>query len=187
MYSIIQREFLLKLAREAINTYLETGKELDINESEIDTTLKEDRGVFVTLTIKRALKGCIGHIEPIQPLYKDIIQNAIAAAFDDTRFDPLTKKELDSVHIEISVLSLPKALPYKDSTDLLSKLTPKKDGVIIKKGFNRATYLPQVWDDLPDKEAFLSSLCAKAGLDHDEWKKGKLEVETYTVEMFEED
>lgn len=177
---------MLKLAREAINSYLTTGKEPTINESEIDNELKEKRGVFVTLTINGALKGCIGHIEPIQPLYKDVIQNAISAAFDDPRFDPLTKEDLDSVQIEISVLSLPKALSYKDSTDLLAKLSPGRDGVIITKGFNRATYLPQVWDDLPDKEAFLSSLCAKAGLETEEWQKGKLVVETYTVEMFEE-
>lgn len=187
MYSTQQRSFLLKLARESIKSRLEAKPTPQIEESQIDKELKEIRGVFVTLTINGNLKGCIGHIEPVQELYKDVIQNSMAAAFDDPRFSPLTANELKSVIIEISVLSPPQPLLYKDADDLLQKLTPGRDGVVIKKGFYRATYLPQVWEDLPDKENFLASLCQKAGMDENEWRQGELEVETYTVEMFEEE
>ena len=187
MYTNEQKKFLLDLARRAIENRLYTGKTLRIDEDEVDTELKEDRGVFVTLTINGNLKGCIGHIIPVQPLYEDVIENAISAAFNDPRFNPLSKDALDQIKIEISVLSLPKKLDYNDSRNLLEKLTPLKDGVIIKKDYQQATYLPQVWEDLSDKSLFLTSLCSKAGLHSDEWKKGELEIETYTVEKFEEE
>lgn len=186
MYTNEQKKFLLDLARRAIENYLNTGRSLEIDKKKIETDLKKNRGVFVTLTINGNLKGCIGHIIPIQSLYKDVIDNAIGAAFDDTRFTPLTKEEFNHINIEISILSLPKKLAYKNYADLIKKITPHKDGVIVKKGYNQATYLPQVWEDLSDKSAFLSSLCSKAGLPYDEWKNGELEIEIYTVEKFEE-
>lgn len=187
MYSGKQQKYLLGLARQAIEHFLNTGKELTVDENELNNTLKEDRGVFVTLNINNNLRGCIGHIMPVQALYKDVIENAISAAFHDPRFQPLNDDELDDIKIEISVLSVPKKLEYKNADDLLKKLTPLKDGVILKKGYNQATYLPQVWEGLPEKEQFLSSLCMKAGLSPDEWQNGELEIETYTVENFEED
>lgn len=186
MYSKTQQKFLLKLARDAIKNRLFTGRNLKIDESKINEQLKENRGVFVTITIGSQLRGCIGHIVPVQELYKDVAENAINAAFDDPRFYPLSKDELDLIKIEISILSLPQKIDYKNTQDLLSKITPLKDGIILKKGFFQATYLPQVWEDLTDKNAFLSSLCLKAGLPSDEWKTGTLEVSRYSVEKFEE-
>jgi AmmeMemoRadiSam system protein A len=94
---------------------------------------------------------------------------------------------LDQVHVEVSILTLPKALDYSDADDLIQKLRPKIDGVILRRGGASATFLPQVWDQLPDTESFLSHLCAKAGLPSDQWKNGDLEVQTYQVTYFEEE
>lgn len=178
---------MLELARAAIKSFLKTGKPLKADPEKIDPALKNIGCVFVTLTINGQLRGCIGHLSATKALYKDIIENAAAAAFDDPRFEPLDPSELDLIRIEISVLSAPHNLEYKDASDLLKKLTPLKDGVILSKGYYKATYLPQVWEDLKDKEDFLSSLCMKAGLDPLAWKNDHLKVELYGAEKFGED
>jgi len=179
------QQFLLKLARRALEHYFEYHKTIELDESELsDPILKEERGTFVTLHLHGQLRGCIGHIEPIQEFYKDIIDNALSAAFEDPRFMPLTQNELGDIDIEISVLTPPEKLAYGSTEDLLIKLRPNIDGVIIEKGRYGATYLPQVWEDLPDKKDFLSSLCVKAGLPHDEWRDGRLKVSIYKAEVF---
>ena len=181
------RKFLLNLARKTIE---KKSKNNIINSEEINklsSILKENRGCFVTLTINHNLRGCIGYILPITPLYKAVIDNAYNAAFSDPRFPPVSDNEVDKLQLEISVLSVPKKLEYTDKDDLLKKIVPSKDGVIIKKGFYSSTFLPQVWDQLPKKQDFLSHLCLKAGLSPDEWQKGDLEVEIYYAEVFEEE
>jgi len=180
------REFLLKLAR---NTIIRKKVKDSITGEEINSlsdVLKQKRGCFVTLNKHGELRGCIGYILPIQPLYQAVIDNAFNAAFSDPRFNPVAKDEIDDLHIEISVLTVPEKLDYKDKDDLLKKLMPDVDGVIIKLGFRNSTFLPQVWEQLPSKEEFLSHLCMKAGLSFDEWQKGRIEVETYKAEAFEE-
>ena len=177
---------LLSEARRAIEKKifdLETQVEPDLPDS---SKLLEKRGIFVTLTIEGALRGCIGNIIPQESLIKGIKANAINAAFHDPRFRPLSRKEWEQIKIEISILTDPKPLSYSDSQDLLDKLTPDQDGVIIKKGYHQATFLPQVWGQLPDKKEFLTHLCLKAGLDGDQWEKDKLEFLTYQVQAFEE-
>ena len=186
MFDEQQKKEMLALARSAIKNRLEKGKAPKINPDDLGQYLKEKGCVFVTITLNGNLRGCIGHLTATKALYRDIIENAVSAAFDDPRFMPLQPYELDKIKIEISVLSAPQKLDYKDSSDLLNKLTPLKDGVILSKGLYKATYLPQVWESLSDKEAFLSSLCMKAGLDPDAWHKSDLMVETYTVEKMEE-
>lgn len=180
------RTFLLKLARKVIEQESKndviTSKEID----QLSPVLKEKRGCFVTLTKHHNLRGCIGYILPIAPLYKAVIDNAFSAAFSDPRFPPVSKEEVSSLHLEISVLSVPQKLDYSSKDDLLNKLIPLKDGVIIKKGFYSATFLPQVWEQLPKKEDFLGHLCLKAGLSPNEWEKGTLEIEIYHAEVFEE-
>lgn len=148
--------------------------------------LKVKAGTFVTLTMNGQLRGCIGSLEGREPLVEGVRHNAINAAFRDPRFSGLTKKELNRVHVEVSVLTDPKPLDYTDYRDLLMKLRPGIDGVIIRQGYAGATFLPQVWEQLPDKEEFLGHLCMKAGLSPEEWKKGRLEVQTYQVQYFEE-
>jgi uncharacterized protein len=175
-----EKEHLLNLARKAIvNPSLK-------NDTPISDALKEKRGVFVTLTKKGELRGCIGYIIPIKECYKAVIECAQNAAYQDPRFPPVSKDEINSLHIEISILTIPKKLEYKNAKDLLNKLKPNKDGVIIKKGYAHATFLPQVWEQLPDKKEFLGHLCMKAGLSYDEWNKVNLDVEIYNVEKFEE-
>lgn len=186
MLSQQEKTYLLKLARKAIEHYLENKAKLKVEEKNVPEKLLEKKGCFVTLTSNSMLRGCIGHLLPVQPLYKDVIENAVNAGFYDPRFPPLVKEELKQTHIEISVLDIPKKLEYKDEKDLIQKLTKSKPGVILKKGFYHATFLPQVWDEISDAEEFLGHLCMKAGLMQDEWKTGILTIETYEVEKFEE-
>lgn len=182
------QKYLLRLARNSIATELELAEEKNerpkIPETEV---LNEKRGVFVTLEIDGRLRGCIGNIMPVYRLEDAVKQNAFHAAFEDPRFQLLDVEEFKDVEIEISVLSVPKKLEYKNAGDLLEKLTPLQDGVVIKKGYYDATYLPQVWEDLNDKKQFLSSLCVKAGLPRDGWQNGDLEVLTYQAEVFKEE
>ncbi len=173
---------LLKLARQAIESRFSRG---DVNVSkEIKEKFSKDGACFVTITINRRLRGCIGSLEARQPLYQDVIDNAINAAFGDPRFLPLNSSELKNIKIEISVLSEPKKLKYESSADLLKKID-KDMGIILAKGFFSATFLPQVCEQISDKESFLEELSLKAGLPADAWKTA--EVEFYRVEKIEED
>ncbi|MBF0232629.1 MAG: AmmeMemoRadiSam system protein A [Desulfamplus sp.] len=189
-YSEAQGKELLRLARSSIAAKLKIKSDLP-KPSLIMETLKEEIfnlnvGTFVTIHINKKLRGCIGTLESVETVKEDIKQNAISAAFQDPRFPPLTSKEFNDIHLEISILSQPVTLEYSDSDDLLSKLQPGVHGLIISKGGARATFLPQVWQQLPDKSQFLSNLCRKAGLSEGEWKRGTLEVMIYTVQYFEE-
>jgi AmmeMemoRadiSam system protein A len=184
----ICQDYLIKLARRSIDYYLENDFPLKIGSDDLPfKKVSDKRACFVTLTKKGQLRGCVGHLEPVLPLYRDVIENAVAAAFFDTRFWPLTKEELKDLEIEISILTLPKRLDYKTPNELLSKLDKTKPGVIIQKGVHRATFLPQVWEELKSPENFLSHLCLKAGLTADNWKREPLEVFVYDVESFKED
>ena len=177
---------LLSASRKTIEQRIFNRKEQSRSDAALSSKFSERRGTFVTLTIDGSLRGCIGHIIPQESLIEGIRVNAINAAFKDPRFSPLSKKEWEKVKIEISILTDPQALAYSDADDLLKKLRPGIDGTIIKKGLCQATFLPQVWEQLPDSKEFLRHLCVKAGLDRDAWKKENLEVSTYQVQAFEE-
>ena len=178
--------YLLSVARKTIEhkiPNLEAQVEFDAFDS---NKFSEKRGTFVTLTIDDGLRGCIGNIIPQESLLDGFKANAINAAFRDPRFRPLSGKEWEKVKIEISILTDPKPLDYSNRKDLLEKMRQGTDGVILKKGYNQSTFLPQVWEQLPDKKEFLTHLCLKAGLDGHEWEQEKLEVLTYQVQAFEE-
>ena len=175
-----EQEFLMNSARNAILSYPNTTHS-DLNN--LTNTLKEKRGVFVTLTINGQLRGCIGNIHPIMLLYEAVIKNAVNAAYSDPRFPPLTKEEAAELEIEISILTEPVKLNYTDETDLLEKLNHEQ-GIIIKKGFATATFLPQVWEQIPNKEEFLTHLCLKANLSPNAWKDSSIEMYAYKVEKF---
>lgn len=177
---------LLQLARQSILEYLKNSSQVNISVPTDSAELLELNASFVTLTINGELRGCVGHLQAIQPLYLDVQDNAINAAFRDSRFLPLSLEEIPKIKIEISVLSKPQQLIYHDTVDLLAKITPGKDGLIIKKGRHQATYLPQVWSELPTTKEFLKSLCQKATLLPEEWRNGKLEIQTYQAESFSE-
>jgi AmmeMemoRadiSam system protein B/AmmeMemoRadiSam system protein A len=185
-----QGQILLKLARKTISEELgiKSKREQTSPASDLeDKGLQKRSGTFVTLKIRNQLRGCIGNLDASEPIMEGVKRSAINAAFNDFRFSPLTAKEFDKVEIEISILSEPEPLEYKDGNDLIKKLRPHVDGVIIRKGHASATFLPQVWEQLTRPEDFLSHLCTKAGLPSDSWKNSKLEVLTYNVQYFEEE
>lgn len=178
------RKELLELAREIIKARIERrSPSFSLSQSDL---YSENRGCFVTLHKNSNLRGCIGIIEPVMKLSEAVQMNAVNAAFDDPRFSPLKKEELGAVDLEISVLTVPKKLEYSDSSDLLKKLRPGQHGVIISKGSRKATFLPQVWSQLPDPVQFLQHLCMKAGLDASSWKDSDFNVQVYEAEVFSE-
>ncbi|MBL4901195.1 MAG: AmmeMemoRadiSam system protein A [Desulfocapsa sp.] len=179
-----QGKKLLQLARQTIaGRLIPILGTVDVTDADFDV----EYGTFVTLKLKGALRGCIGNLLPNEPVSASIQRNAISAAFHDSRFSPLTAAEFEDVKIDISILSPPQTLEYKDSAELISKLRPGIDGVTVTLGGARATFLPQVWGQLPAPELFLNQLCKKAGLAESAWKDSHPEIEIYQVQCFEEE
>jgi uncharacterized protein len=170
---------LLKLAREAIEAEL-NGKSIHIDEK-IKKRYSKKQACFVTLTLNSELRGCIGSLEAHQELYQDVIDNSINAGFNDPRFNPISIFELKHIKIEISVLTLPQKLGI--GRDVYDKIDNKM-GIILKKGWNSATFLPQVWEEIKNKTEFLEHLSRKAGLSKDSWKE--CEISFYHVESIKE-
>ena len=170
---------LLKLARETLEC------QFNRNSVKIRDIIKKKFGkkgaCFVTLTIDGELRGCIGSLEAHQELWKDVVANAINAGFNDPRFNPISSDELKKIKIEISVLTSPEKLGI--GKDVYDKIDNKM-GIVLKKGWNSATFLPQVWEQIPSKKEFLEHLSMKAGLSKDDWKEAQLDF--YRVESCEE-
>ena len=184
-YTDEQGKALLKLARRTIASRLGCG---EAPESGTDCKeLQQQGAVFVTLKKRGLLRGCIGNLEPVGPLWQGVRDNALNAAFNDFRFPPLKAEEIDEVHIDISILGPAVPLEYSDADDLLAKLRPGQDGVILRSGSARATFLPHVWLLLPNPEDFLDHLCRKAGLSDSAWRHAHPEIRIYRVQSFEED
>jgi uncharacterized protein len=174
--------YLLQIARESlIATVKKTA--MRIPAAQVDVP-DEKYGCFVTLTRHGRLRGCIGYIEGIMPLSAAVIENAGSAAIHDTRFEPIAEKELPDICIEISVLTLPETIVYHDASDLLQQIVPGEDGIVLQKGSCRATFLPQVWTQLPDKIVFLEQLAAKAGLTPESWSSAT--IKRYRAQHFNE-
>ena len=148
--------------------------------------LDEPAATFVTLTLHRQLRGCIGSLEAYRSLYDDVTHNARAAAFGDPRFPPLAADELPAVRIEISVLTAPQPLPCSSEADALRRLRPGIDGVIFQYAGRRATLLPQAWKQLPEPHEFLAHLKLKAGLPAD-LRADDAQLAVYQVEIFQAD
>ena len=184
--SLEEQRTLLRMAREAMECGVQ-GKQLaPLDERSLSPQLREQGASFITLTIRGQLRGCIGALEAHQPLAKDVREHAIAAALEDPRFPPVREDELSRIQIEVSRLTRPLPLEYKDAADLLSKLRPNVDGVILRDGGRRATFLPQVWKKIPDPSEFMNNLCYKMGLSDNAWRVKHLEVLVYQVEEFHE-
>ncbi len=174
---------LLELARQTLELHFKGQKVRPT--LEVINKYSDKLACFVTLKLNGELRGCIGSIYSTEELYKNVMRNTINAAFQDSRFLPLSEGELPKISIEISVLTTPKPLVFRDSEDLLKKLKDRP-GVLIKKARYSATFLPQVWEQIPDIKSFLSRLCVKAGLNPQAWKEKELEVYTYRVLAVEE-
>ena len=183
-----QGALLLDLARRTITDALQKGSRQSPHVWAPSTSpaLAACLGNFVTLEINGRLRGCIGNLVTDAPLHATVPQNAFKAAFNDPRFPPLQPAELKHLAVSVSVLTAPTPLDYRDPEDLKNKLVPHRDGVILQRGRARATFLPQVWAQIPEPEVFLSALCRKAGLPPDAWRHEKLMIHTYRAQYFNE-
>lgn len=182
-----ERTYLLELARFTIEDALQGEGQEKLDRQQTSLRLLEPGAAFVTLhTRSGSLRGCIGSLQARRPLVEDVRHNALAAAFEDPRFPALSAHELPEIVIEVSVLSASQPLEYTDAADLVQKLRPGIDGVVLESGWHRATFLPQVWDQLPSHREFLGNLCFKAGLPAEAWRGDTVKISTYQVEEFAE-
>ena len=179
------RATLIDVARRSIESGLDSGRPLVVTPSEFHRDLKAVRASFVTLQIHEQLRGCIGHLAAVQPLVVDVAENAFAAAFRDPRFTPLTRVEWPNVELHLSILTPPERLVVDDEAELIAQIRPGEDGLILQDGANRGTFLPSVWDSLPEPVDFLMHLKSKAGLAANHWSD-TIQVYRYRTESFGE-
>jgi AmmeMemoRadiSam system protein A len=176
-YSAEERSELLRLAHEAITASL-AGHKLEATPG--SDRLLEPRGAFTTLHLEGKLRGCVGYVYPVKPLYRTVAETAVAAAFNDTRFLPVTPQEATQLRIEISVLSPLMPLAAED-------IEPGRHGLVVTLGSRRGLLLPQVAVDFGwDARTFLAETCHKAGLPADAWQRGAV-IEAFTAEVFHEE
>lgn len=179
------RQLLLDLAKDSIQHGLQTGCPIQPNLDNYPAELIEPRATFVTLRTNHstdALRGCIGMLEAVRPLAKDIAENAFSAAFRDPRFPPLEAYELENLKIHLSILTPAAPVWFNSEQDLLSQLQPDIDGLILEEGHRRGTFLPSVWEVLPEPEQFLRNLKQKAGLPGDYWSEN-IRIYRYRTEI----
>jgi AmmeMemoRadiSam system protein A len=182
-FSVEEREILLNLAREAISYAVQGERAPTADLSSLPGRLREQGASFVTLWGPGGeLRGCIGTVESHAPLAHDVQRNAVGSAMRDPRFHPVQPEEVDGLQIELSILTPPQRLEYDGPDDLLNRIRPGVDGVIIEKDWHRATLLPSVWAKIPDPVQFLSTLCLKAALPQDEWRGQGMTVYVYQAE-----
>jgi len=181
-----EKQTLLRLARQALELGVRGEKLPPLDRDSLSPQLRAEGASFVTLTVRGDLRGCIGALEAYQPLVEDVREHAIAAALSDYRFSPVQVSEFEGISIEVSRLTAPVRLEYASPEDLVAKLRPGVDGLILRDGNRRATFLPQVWEKLPGADDFLGNLCLKMGAPPDLWRRKHLDVQTYQVEEFHE-
>lgn len=177
------RKRLLQVAGESIEQGLTSGRPLKPDPKHYPPELQVKRATFVTLEIGQRLRGCIGMLEAIRPLVEDVAENAFSAAFRDPRFPPLAADEIEKLEVHISILSPPEPLSFDSERALLDQLRPGVDGLILQEGSLRGTFLPSVWESLPEPGQFLAHLKQKAGLSSTYWSD-HIRIFRYTTEMF---
>jgi MEMO1 family protein len=177
------RECLLSACMIALRDAAQTAGEGPPTLAAVSPALSPWRATFVTLTENERLRGCIGSLEPCQPLIEDALANTAQAAFADPRFPPLKESELTGLRLDVSILSHPRPIPAGSESDLAAALEPDRDGLILSVGKRRALFLPSVWRHLPDARAFVRNLMAKAGFESNRWPEG-LEARRFRVESF---
>lgn len=160
---------LLAWARACLEYGVQHGRPPAVDLTKFPDELREPRAVFITLEKNKRLRGCIGHLEATQPLVRDIAENAVAAALEDPRFRAVTADELHTITLSISILTPSELMTFTSEEDLIRQLRPGVDGLIIGEGHRRATFLPSVWEELPDSREFLAHLKQKAGWPADYW------------------
>lgn len=183
MIDINNRRRLTRLASDSIAHGVRHGSELAIDPEVWPQELCENRASFVTLQMHGELRGCIGSLAATRPLVTDVSHHAYSAAFRDPRFNAVTTRELDFLEIHISVLSAPTPIEFDSELDLLRQIRPGEDGLVLKEGHYRATFLPDVWQKLPEPRQFMAQLKLKAGLPVDHWSDN-LVIERYGTESW---
>jgi AmmeMemoRadiSam system protein A len=179
-----QKKALTDLAHYSLDfSAKHAGKKPDISLRDFPDALTAPGACFVTLEKSGELRGCIGSLEARDPLVYDVVNNTVGAAFSDPRFAPVQLSELQDITISLSVLSPPEAMNVKDEADLLQQLHENVDGLILEDGYHRATFLPSVWRQLPDKQQFLQQLKLKAGLSKQHWSPN-IKFWRYSTEYF---
>jgi AmmeMemoRadiSam system protein A len=173
---------LLELAKNSIQHGLQTGRPLKINLADFPSELTEHRATFVTLQKHHQLRGCIGMLEAVRPMAEDIAENAFLAAFKDPRFPPLADDEFGELAIHLSILTPAEPVSFTSEQNLITQLQPGIDGLILEEGRRRGTFLPSVWEQLPEPEEFLRHLKQKAGLAADYWSEN-IRIYRYRTEM----
>ena len=187
MYSLKEGAFLVKLARKAVENFFRTKKYLELPKN-LPKKLLEPRGVFVSIKMDKELRGCIGFPLPIKPLALATIKSAISAAFEDPRFLPLKKEELDKIIFEVSILTEPKLIEVKEPKEYVKKIKIGKDGIIVEKGFSAGLLLPQVAiEENWDARKFLEHACLKAGLNKNDWQNKETKIFSFQAEIFREE
>lgn len=181
----IPGSFLLGLARDSIEYGFEHGAPLTVQTDSLPQALAEPAASFTTLRHNGELRGCCGRLEASQPLASDVAYSAFQAAFRDSRFEPVRRDEFPGIHLEVSVLSPMQPMSVSDETDLLRQLEPGVDGLVVVEGLRRATFLPKVWESLPDPRQFVAQLKAKCGLPAHYWSP-RLEFLRYSTTTFTE-
>jgi AmmeMemoRadiSam system protein A len=182
-----EEQMLLTVAREAIIRAVHGDQAPEVDLSTLSQPLRETGASFVTLLSPGGeLRGCIGTVEAYKPLAHDVQHNAVGSALRDPRFFPVGPDELDGLELELSILTPPQQLDFDGPEDLLTKIRPGEDGLIIRKGWHRATLLPSVWEKIPDPLQFMTTLCLKAGLRSDEWREPGMTVQVYQAVKIKE-
>jgi AmmeMemoRadiSam system protein A len=182
----VEQSILLEIARASLTQSVQGQALPTLDLPNLPKALRSDGASFVTLTELGDLRGCIGTLEAYQPLAQDVQAHAMAAALQDYRFSQVRPDELDQIAIEVSVLTPKIMLDYDDAQDLIKILRPGVDGVVLQDGLRKATFLPQVWDQIPQPEHFLAHLCQKMGASPELWRRKHLTVFTYQVQEFRE-
>ncbi len=175
-------EWAFSLVRKTIDAVFENTEPFI---GAVPEVFKQKKGVFVTLTIKNKLRGCMGFIKPLFPIWDALMKASKSAAFQDPRFPPLRRYELDKIEIEVSFLTKPKKIEVNNPKEYLEKINNKM-GLILRKGFYAGVLLPQVWKEIPDKQDFLNALCEKAGLGWGSWLDKGVIIESFNVISYKE-
>ncbi|RME57911.1 MAG: AmmeMemoRadiSam system protein A [Candidatus Dadabacteria bacterium] len=181
-----EKKILLKTAKDSVEHGVKKGKPLKVKCSSYPTSLQEDGASFVTIKKEGELRGCVGSVVAHRPLIQDVAENAFAAAFKDSRFLPVSKEELPLLSYSISVLTPLKQLKVSSEEELIEKITPGKDGIILIEGPFQGTFLPVMWERLPNPKDFLAHLKIKAGL-HPAYWSDTIQVYTFQAEKIGED
>lgn len=185
LYNQNEKTILLQAAKKSILHGLESGSTLPVTVAKYSVALQSLRATFVTLNKSGGeLRGCIGNLTAQKPLIESVVANAYAAAFEDPRFPSLIQSEFSSLSISLSILSPPEPIRFTSEADLISKIRPKIDGLILQEGYHRGTFLPSVWASLPDPKIFFQQLKQKANLPLDYWSD-TIKVDRYTADVID--